>query len=51
VYLRALVTELRDAGELPAEGDVSSFEELLTPPGRRAPVQTGATEEEIAARG
>src|SRR5215217_2331905 len=30
VYLRALVTELRDAGELSAEEDVSSFEELLS---------------------
>jgi hypothetical protein len=30
VYLRALVTELRDAGMLAAEDDVSSFEELLS---------------------
>src|SRR5215204_7228675 len=30
VYLRALVAELRDTGELSAEEDVSSFEELLT---------------------
>jgi hypothetical protein len=30
VYLRALVTELRDADEFPAEEDVSSFEELLS---------------------
>ena len=30
VYLRALVTELRDAGVLSAEDDVSSFEELLS---------------------
>ena len=30
VYLGALVTELRDAGVLSAEGDVSSFEELLS---------------------
>jgi hypothetical protein len=29
-YLRALVTELRDAGVLSAEEDVGSFEELLT---------------------
>jgi hypothetical protein len=29
-YLRVLVTELRDAGVLSAEGDVSSFEELLS---------------------
>ena len=30
VYLRTLVTELRDAGVLSAEDDVSSFEELLS---------------------
>jgi hypothetical protein len=30
VYLQALVTELRDAGVLAAEDDVSSFEELLS---------------------
>jgi hypothetical protein len=30
VYLRALVTELRDAGVLAADADVASFEELLT---------------------
>ena len=30
IYLRALVTELRDAGVLAAEDDVSSFEELLS---------------------
>ncbi|HET7271979.1 MAG TPA: hypothetical protein VFI90_12935 [Rubrobacter sp.] len=30
VYLRALVTELRDAGVLVADPDVASFEELLT---------------------
>jgi hypothetical protein len=30
VYLGALVTELRDAGVLSTEGDVSSFEELLS---------------------
>jgi len=29
-YLRALVTELRDAGVLAADADVTSFEELLT---------------------
>ncbi len=29
-YLRALVTELRDAGELAGDTDVTSFEELLT---------------------
>ena len=30
VYLRTLVTELRDAGVLAAEAEVTSFEELLT---------------------
>lgn len=30
VYLRALVTELRDAGVLVADPDVASFEELLS---------------------
>jgi hypothetical protein len=30
VYLRALVTELRDAGVLAEDADVASFEELLT---------------------
>ena len=30
VYLRALVTELRDAGVLAADAEVASFEELLT---------------------
>ena len=30
VYLRALVTELRDAGVLAPDADVGSFEELLT---------------------
>jgi hypothetical protein len=30
VYLRTLVTELRDAGVLAADADVASFEELLT---------------------
>jgi hypothetical protein len=30
VYLQALVTELRDAGVLPPEVDVTSFEELLS---------------------
>ena len=30
VYLRVLVTELRDAGILAADADVASFEELLT---------------------
>jgi hypothetical protein len=30
VYLRALVTELRDAGVLAADAEVSSFEELLS---------------------
>src|SRR5215217_1867818 len=30
VYLRVLVTELRDAGVLAADADVASFEELLT---------------------
>src|SRR5215211_7934773 len=30
VYLRALVTELRDAGVLAPDSDVASFEELLT---------------------
>jgi hypothetical protein len=30
VYLRALVTELRDAGVLVADADVATFEELLT---------------------
>ena len=30
VYLRALVTELRDAGVLAPDADVASFEELLT---------------------
>ena len=30
VYLQALVTELRDAGVLPPEVDVASFEELLS---------------------
>jgi hypothetical protein len=51
-FLRALVAESRDAGVLSADAEASFFEELrCSPMGRRATLQTEATDEENAARG